>query len=91
MPLPKKVTFSDKLFIQEIDGELVLLDTETEHYYGLDEVGKTIWETIERKNGDIEAAIAALLDIYEVDETTLRRDMQNFLYQLEQNGLVTFV
>jgi hypothetical protein len=91
MSLPKKVTFSDTLFVQEIDGELVLLDTETEHYYGLDEVGKTIWETIAHHKGDIEAVIADLLEMYEVDEATLRRDMENFLNQLEQNGLVTFV
>lgn len=91
MRLPRRVTFADTLFIQEVDGELVLLDTRSDHYYGLDSVGKTFWETIETNKGDIEKSITDLLEIFDVDEATLRRDMANFLHQLEYNRLVDFV
>jgi len=88
MPLPSYVTFSDTLFVQEVDGELVLLDTETDYYFGLDAVGKAFWDTIEANGGDIEQSIVALLEMFDVDEAILRRDMAAFLRQLEEHRLV---
>ena len=39
MDLNKKITFADTVFAQEVDGEMVLLDMNSENYFGLDAVG----------------------------------------------------
>jgi len=46
MNLAQKVTFAETVFAQEVDGEMVLLDMESENYFGLDEVGTAIWQAM---------------------------------------------
>ena len=46
MNLDQKVIFAETVFAQEVDGEMVLLDMESENYFGLDEVGTSIWKEI---------------------------------------------
>jgi hypothetical protein len=47
MDLNKKITFADTVFAQEVDGEMVLLDMNSENYFGLDEVGTAIWQAMQ--------------------------------------------
>lgn len=51
------------------------------------EVGAEIW-TMLGKGMDEEAIIAALMEIYAVDEATLRRDYAEFIGQLRENELI---
>ena len=37
------VSVPDGVMIRELDGEAVILNVNTEHYFGLDEVGTRIW------------------------------------------------
>ena len=43
MNLNQTVTLSPEVISQEVSGETVLLDLESENYFGLDEVGTRIW------------------------------------------------
>lgn len=49
MKLDYKITFSDTVFAQEVNGEMVLLDTDSENHFGLDEVGTSIWQVNARE------------------------------------------
>jgi hypothetical protein len=80
------VKFSEGLFIQEVDGEMVLLDMESENYYGLDAVGSDIWRLL-AEGKSLEETVAELLEIYEVEEERLRKDLQAFVTQLVDKGL----
>lgn len=86
----KKIVISDQVFAQEVDGESVLLDMESENYFGLDGVGTSIWHAIEKYEGDFDKIFEALKQEYDVDETTLLRDLENFLNNLQENGLIRF-
>jgi hypothetical protein len=72
---------------QEIEGETVLLDVEAERYYALDEVGSRCWELL-AEHGDLEKVVASMLDEFDVDEATLRSDLEALLEQLSAAGLV---
>ena len=91
MKLDKKVQFAETVFSQEVDGEMVLLDMNTENYFGLDEVGSFIWQTIEAEGGALEKVLDVLLEAYDVDEDVLRRDLLNFVERLAESGLVQVV
>ncbi|HHH37305.1 MAG TPA: PqqD family protein [Epsilonproteobacteria bacterium] len=67
MDLNQKVIFSDTVFGQEIDGEMVLLDMNSENYFGLDEVGTAIWQAMQEKKL-LRDVHADLLEQYEVIE-----------------------
>ncbi|QOR62256.1 PqqD family protein [Sulfurovum sp. ST-21] len=89
MDLSQKVKFPDTVFAQEVDGEMVLLDMNTENYFGLDEVGTSIWQAIEENEGELQKVFRALLDQYDVEEDVLKKDLSVFVDKLAESGLVT--
>ena len=88
MDLQKQVKFSDTIFAQEVDGEMVLLDMNSENYFGLDEVGTSIWQAIKEHNGNMENVFAALMQMYDVEAEVLKKDLLVFLEKLKESGLV---
>jgi ornithine carbamoyltransferase len=87
MDLNKKVTFAETVFAQEVDGEMVLLDMNSENYFGLDAVGTDIWQAMQEK-GTLVEVLALLLEQYNVEEEVLKRDLVAFVEKLQENGLV---
>lgn len=53
----------------------------------LNELGGFLWDLLPQAS-DIEALVTAVLDEYEVEEDTARRDITLFLSQLEQFGIL---
>ena len=87
MKTNKKVTFPDTVFAQEVDGETVLLDMDSENYFGLDEVGTVIWQAMQ-EHTNLKDVLAVLLEQYDVKEDILERDLLVFTDSLEKSGLV---
>jgi len=89
MNLDQKITFADTVFAQEVDGEMVLLDMNSENYFGLDEVGTSIWQAMQEKE-NLKEVFEILLEQYEVEEDVLKNDL-TFVEKLEESGLVKVV
>lgn len=87
MNLNQKIIFADTVFAQEVDGEMVLLDMKSENYFGLDEVGTSIWQAM-RENESLQEVFEAMLEQYEVEEEILERDLSDFVEKLVESGLV---
>ena len=87
MNLNQKVTFAETVFAQEVDGEMVLLDMESENYFGLDEVGTAIWQAMQEKD-TLKEVLDVLLEQYEVEEEMLENDLSDFIGKLVESGLV---
>jgi ornithine carbamoyltransferase len=87
MDLDQKIIFSDTVFAQEVDGEMVLLDMESENYFGLDEVGTAIWQAMQEKE-TLKEVLEVLLEQYEVEVEVLERDLSDFVAKLLESGLV---
>jgi hypothetical protein len=87
------VTFSDRVvvpsyvLIRHLDGESVLLNLETEKYFGLDGTGTRMWE-MATHSPTIEIAYAKLAEEFEVEPDTLRSHLTELLAQLVENGLL---
>ena len=87
IPLTARVVVPDGVLVQELQGESVLLNVNTENYYGLDEVGTRMWAMLSEAPS-IADAIDLLLDEYEVERATLERDVDELLTQLLDKKLV---
>jgi len=87
MNLNQKVTFADTVFAQEVDGEMVLLDMESENYFGLDEVGTAIWQAMQ-EHGSLQEVFDDLLKQYDVEAEVLEHDLSDFIGKLVESGLV---
>ncbi|PON12706.1 PqqD family protein [Candidatus Entotheonella serta] len=72
---------------RELDGESVILNLDSECYFGLDAVGTRFWTTL-CESASIEAAYHTLHATYEVEAKRLRRDLEHLIDCLEQHGLV---
>jgi hypothetical protein len=88
MDFTKKIIFSDTVFAQEVDGEMVLLDMNSENYFGLDSVASDIWRLL-GEGKSVGETYAALLEIYDVEEEQLRADLEAFIQKLLDDGLVS--
>jgi len=86
--LPARVSISDHILFQEIEGECVLLNMASEQYFGLDDVGTRIWQLLV-EDGDPTKALTRLRQVYNVDEAMLRTDLARLLEQMSSEGLVS--
>jgi len=87
MTLKDKVILSDAVFAQEIDDEMVLLNTESEEYFGLDETAAVIWQHVS-ENESLREVFETMLDMYEVEPEKLENDIVVFVEKLLEAGLV---
>lgn len=87
MNLNQKVIFADTVFAQEVDGEMVLLDMNSENYFGLDEIGTAIWQAMQEKK-ILKEVFEVLLEQYEVESEVLEKDLLDFVEKLVESGLV---
>jgi hypothetical protein len=82
-----RVRIPDGVLIREVAGESVVLDLNTERYFGLDEVGTRIW-TVLTTSDTIQVGIDTLLDEYDVDQETLADDVAELVEKLVNHGLL---
>jgi hypothetical protein len=81
LAIPETVLFRD------LEGEAVLLATESGRYFGLNEVGTRMWSLLQL-HGEAEAVCRALLAEYDVPEERLREDVTRFVDNLVIRGLI---
>ncbi len=85
-----RVAIPTGVLIRELDGESVLLNLESERYFGLDEVGTRMVVCLSEAIS-IQAAYETLLAEYDVDPETLQQDLQTLIQDLLAHGLVEVV
>jgi len=90
MDLNKKVIFAETVFAQEVDGEMVLLDMNSENYFGLDAVGTDIWQAIQEKE-TLQEVLETLLEQYDVEEDVLKKDLLAFVEKLKESELIEVI
>jgi Coenzyme PQQ synthesis protein D (PqqD) len=87
--LNMKVHISQDVLSQEINDETVLLDLNSEAYFGLDTTGTRIWQLLQ-DNKDLRAVHDTMAYEFEVDPEELRKDLIKHLKELEAAGLISF-
>jgi hypothetical protein len=71
----------------ELDGEMAILNVRSGDYYGLDEVGASVWRIISRPHTVAEIIKAITLE-YEVDAAQCESDLIDLIGKLATHGLV---
>ena len=87
MQLDAKLSIPPQVMSRLVGDETVLLDLATGVYFGLDGVGKRIWESIAEGN-DLGQAVADIVAEYEVDEERAQADVIEFASDLVSRGLL---
>ena len=90
------VSYSDRavvpadVLVRFLDREAVLLNLNTERYFGLDETGARMWQLV-TEMPSIEKAYEALLAEFEVEAELLRSNLTDLIVKLAENGLLQLV
>ena len=82
-----RVAVPDGVLISHLQEESVILNLESERYFGLDDVG-TRFLTVLTSSDSIEAAYETLSLEYDVDPQVLRRDLLVLVENLVDQGLL---
>ena len=77
----------DVMFTQ-VDNETVIMNTNTGRYIGLNPVATDVWNLLEKKI-NFNQLIKALMEEYEVDEKTCRKDSSDFVQRLLNSKLLS--
>lgn len=87
IPFGKRTVIPAHVVVQEVEGESVLLNLDSERYFGLDETGTRMWVVL-AESASIQVAYEALLAEYDVAPEVLRSDMEDLIGQMVENGLL---
>lgn len=85
--MTSRVTAPDSVLVRELGGEAVLLNLDSETYFGLDDVGTRMWAVL-TTSPSIAAAHAVLLKEYDVDPDRLASDLLTLVGELVDHGLL---
>lgn len=75
------------VLVRFLDQESVLLNLQTEQYFGLDETGTRMWRLV-TTSPNIDAAYHELLTEYDVQPDLLRENLTELLGHLVEHGLL---
>ena len=87
------ISFSERavvpanVLVRFLEQESVLLNLDTERYFGLDAVGTRMWQ-VATSSPSLEAALLQLAEEYDAPQETLRTDLANLVEHLLENGLI---
>jgi hypothetical protein len=70
-----------------VGDEIVMLEPRRSRYYGLDAIGRRVWELLEEPRS-VHALCDELQDEYDVPAETCHHDVLDLLEQMEHAGLV---
>ena len=79
---------SDNVIARTIGDETVLLNIETEAYFGLNEVGSVVWESLSKGPLDTQSIVNAVTENFDVERTLATNDVDALLASLLDQGLV---
>ena len=82
-----RLSVSEEVLSQEVNGETVLLDLEGESYFGLDEVGTRVWQLLQAKS-TVADTLDTLFQEYDVSQEQLESDVGELLEKLVDAGLI---
>jgi hypothetical protein len=77
----------DHVLSRRVSGEVVILDLDSDEYFGLQEVGARVWELVET-GAPFSAMVATLLEEYEVEAHRLAEDVRALLAGMLAGGLI---
>ncbi|MBI5964686.1 MAG: PqqD family protein [Chloroflexi bacterium] len=90
LTLDASLRISTNVIFTVVGQDAFLLNTRTNKYYALEEVGVRLWELL-NEGRQLRGCYQLLLNEYEVDPPQLERDILELIGALMENGLVEVI
>ncbi|MBN1892590.1 MAG: lasso peptide biosynthesis PqqD family chaperone [Clostridiales bacterium] len=86
--LESTVSRTGSIVTADMDGETVMMHVESGNYFGLGEVGSTIWALTEEPIG-VREIINQLTESYDVERDRCEVETLDFLNEMNTLGMIT--
>jgi hypothetical protein len=83
-----KWNISTEVLSSKIDEEVILMSIEADSYFGLDPVASRIWEILSTQPASVDELVVTMMEEYETDEETCRKDVQDFIDDMSGRKLI---
>ncbi len=88
--IENKIVRSENFITATVDNDIVMMSLEKGAYFGLDDIGSTIWEQIGEPKR-VSTICTHLISQFEVDQSQCEADVLAFLNDLAAEGMVQIV
>ena len=85
--LNSQIQISKDAVSRNLQGEMVILNLQTNVYCGLDQIGARIWQLI-NEHKSLKKVLDKLVEEYEVTEEEGTKDLLNFISLLQEKELI---
>ena len=85
--MPRRLVPSPDALARELNGEVLILDLRSSHYFGLTGPGARIWQLAEAGE-DTAGIVSALSREFEADAGVIEADVVRLLDELLERGLL---
>ena len=82
-----RVKAAEHVLVRELEGESVLLNLDSESYFGLDDIGTRMWSVLTTSE-TVQASFDILAEEFDVSGEQLRSDLTQLIESLIEHGLV---
>lgn len=85
--LAHRVSRTSQVMFQDVGGEAVLLDLNSERYFGLNKVGTRIWQLLEHSPTLAEIHLELCAE-FEAEAPQIERDLLTLIDDMQRVGLI---
>jgi hypothetical protein len=85
--IPTSVEIGDSVIFQSLKDEVVILNMTSQEYFGLDNIGASMWKMLIDQR-DVAAVAERMVSEYDVELGTVRDDLNALVRQLIDAGLL---
>ena len=86
-----KYQLTSQQIASKVAGEIVILNHSKGSYYGLDEVGALVWDSLENGPQTIDSLCETVSAEYDIDNTSCKNDIYSLLQDLVSEKLVEII
>ena len=90
MKEPTIIRPSQRVAARIVDGCALILDPKTDQLQRLNPVGSYIWSLIAERKFSAREISQAIVAEFQVDDAVASSDLEHFLTQLEEHGLIEY-
>ena len=83
------IRISDDVEWREFGKECLILNLSNGFYFRLNDTGSFLWKLIS-KGKNIDTLVQKMIEEFDVDEKTARKDIKSFLDNMKKENLLTF-
>ena len=86
-----KYQLTSQQIASKVAGEIVILNHSKGAYYGLDEVGALVWDSLEKGPQTIDSLCDTVSEEYDIDNASCKDDIDALLQDLVSEKLVEII